>query len=90
MEAKMKPESEKEQKLTYDELNNACQQLFQQNQQLIKQLRETDMVNMFRRLDYLFKVVENRDSFSPQFVSSCVGEIQEAMTIKEEKEEEGK
>lgn len=83
---------QKQQRLTYEQLNDACQQLFQQNQQLLKQLKEQNMINMFKRLDYLFKVVEldgatHYDSdvrFDHDFVKSCIGEIQDAMTIKDE------
>lgn len=84
----------KQQKLTYEQLNDACNQLFQQNQYLVKQLKELDMANSFKRLDYLFKVLDsfsaankvNVVTFDPAFVESCIKEIQDAMTIKEEEE----
>jgi hypothetical protein len=85
-EKKQTSESKERRKLSYEELNNACQQLFQQNQQLMRQLRENDMANMLRRLDYLFKVVENQETFTHyngggNFVEDCVKEIKEAMTV---------
>lgn len=78
----------KPQKLTYEQLNEACSQLFQQNQQLANQVRELNMYNSFRRLDYLFRVhdsynnVSNADAvtFDPAFVKSCIDEIQSALT----------
>lgn len=83
------------QKLTYEQLNDACRQLFQQNQYLAKQLEERNMANGLKRLDCLFRVVEiysshsNGDSvmFDPAFVKSCIKEIQEAMTVETGKAE---
>lgn len=79
-------EEPKQQKYTYEELNNICIQLSQQNQELIMQLRQANQVNMFKRLDYLFKVVEIANSigtwhFNDDFIQKCIEEIQEAMTI---------
>lgn len=48
------------------------------------EIRRMDMSNMFRRLDYLFKVVEHRSAFSSDFVISCVGEIESCMAIPED------
>lgn len=74
-------------KLTYEQLNDACNQLFQQNQQLYRHLKEIDMANMFKRLDYLFKVVENANTFKDSdFLNSCMDEIKEALTIPEKQE----
>ena len=81
---------EKEQKLSYEQLNEVCSQLYQQNQNLIKQLQQANATNMFRRLDYLFKVLEFESVIKDSdFINSCVEEIKEAMIIPaEEKEEE--
>ena len=81
----MKPQSEK--KYSYEELNNIAGQLSQQNQQLYQQLQRANMANMFKRLDYLFKVVENGAMFSPEFVDKCIKEIEDSMTIEEETDE---
>ena len=48
---------------------------------------------MFKRLDYLFKVVDianskdSKYSFDDDFVLKAIDELQEALTIPEEKEE---
>ena len=96
------PSSEKgeqAQKYTYEQLNNICNQLYQQNQNLVKQLQQLNLVNMFKRLDYLFKVVEISNgsstySFNKDFVNDCIAEIEESMTPVPEEEnaqkEEGK
>lgn len=78
-EVKMEPK-EAQQKLTYEQLNDACSQLFQQNQQLARQLNDANMVNMFKRLDYLFKAVELSGTINdPEFINSCIDEIKEAL-----------
>lgn len=69
------------QKLTYEQLNNVCSQLFQQNQQLRKKLEETGSALSLKRLDYLFKVLENVNVFGDSdFINNCVDEIKEALT----------
>lgn len=78
---------ESQQKLTYDQLNDACNQLFQQNQYLVKQIRQLNDSNMFRRLDYLFKVVEFSEKFDAAFVKACSDEITEAVTPVSEEEQ---
>lgn len=75
------------QKLTYEQLNDVCNQLFQQNQELRKSLQEMNAVNIFKRLDYLFKVVELASTFKDSdFINSCMDEIKEALTIPDDKE----
>lgn len=80
-----KEEAQEPQKLTYEQLNSACMELYQQNQKLIKQVQQLNMQNAFTRLDYLFKVLENahviKDS---EFVGLCVDEIKEAMIVPKE------
>lgn len=69
-------------KLTYEQLNGACMQLYQQNQNLLKQLQQANMTNLFKRLDYLFQVLKYESVIKdPDFVSSCIEEIKEAMTV---------
>lgn len=77
-------------KLTYEQLNDACNQLWQQNRQLAKRNQELEQFAMNKRLDYLFKVVEFSKMFSSDFVVNCTSEIEEVMTpqpMPEEKEE---
>lgn len=83
--------AQKEQKLTYEQLNEACNQLFQQNQQLRKQVNELNSFNAFKRLDYLFKVVEHSSAFNDaEFTSYCIDEIKDAMIIKDAEDTETK
>ncbi len=80
----------KQQKLTYEQLNDACNQLWQQNKQLVARNRELETFAMNKRLDYLFKVLELSNQFSSDFVRNCSSEIEQAMTIPQDIEEHKK
>lgn len=73
-----------EKKLTYEQLNDACNQLWQQNKQLAVKNRELEQFAMNKRLDYLFQVLEFSKEFSSDFVGTCASEIEEALTIPQE------
>ena len=83
-------EENKKKELSYDELKNVAGQLSQQNQQLNMMLQQANMTNMFKRMDYLFKILELKDCFDTEFVITCSDEIKELMTPRVENEEEGK
>lgn len=72
-----------QQKMSYEELEQVAAQLSQQSQQLYARLQQADMTNMFKRLDYLFRVVENCQQFPAEFVTECVTEIMNIMTIQD-------
>lgn len=78
----------KKEKLTYEELSNACHQLREQNSVLFQHLQEANLTNAFRRLDYLFAVLDKSDFFPQDFVKKCVDEIVEMLTIPEKSEED--
>ena len=80
--AKMEtPEVKEQQKMSYAELETLANNLY-------NRLQQVEMSNMFKRLDYLFKVVENIHSFPEEFANECVAEIAEFMTIPKTKEAE--
>ena len=83
-------EENKKKELSYDELKNVAGQLSQQNQQLNMMLQQANMTNMFKRVDYLFKILEFKDCFDSEFVITCSDEIKEFMTPPVEPKEEGK
>lgn len=60
--------------LTIDELREIVI-----NQQ--KAMQKMGMQNMFARLDFLFKVIENSDKFEQSFVDKMTTEIVNLMTI---------
>lgn len=78
----------KNEKMSYEELENVAAQLSQQSQQLYARLQQAEMSNMFKRLDLLFKVVENAHAFNEAFVAKCVKEIEDIMTIPDESQED--
>lgn len=82
----MNPSKKEEKKLSYEQLNDACNQLLQQNRQLAVQNRELEQFAMNKRLDYLFKVIEFSKEFNSDFVGNCASEIEEALTITQEEQ----
>lgn len=80
----MEEKKEVREKMSYEQLENVAHQLSEQSRQLYTKLQETNMTNMFKRLDYLFKVVENNDAFESEFVKKCSNEIMDLLTIPEE------
>ena len=78
-------ENKKKAQLSYEELNNVARQLSEQNRQLQQMLQNTQ--NVFRRLDYLFRVVEVKDFIPDDFKEACAKEIIELMTIPDDESE---
>ena len=87
---KMQPatKDERPEKLSYKQLENVAHQLSEQTKQLYMKLQAANMSNMFKRLDYLFKVVENGHMFKQDFLEKCIAEIEEIMTVPEETDKE--
>ena len=83
-------ETERPEKMSYEQLENIAHQLSEQAKQLYMKLQAANMGNMFKRLDYLFKVVENGHMFKQDFLEKCIAEIEEIMTVPEETEEDDK
>lgn len=77
----MSEKIKEQEKLTYEQLEQAANTLLAQNNELKRTLVE--LSNAMRRLDYLFKVLEQAHFFSDDFVTKCVAEIEQLMTIPE-------
>lgn len=97
MEEKNETVAEQPKRFTYEQLEQIAGNLSNQVQQLSARLQEANMFNMFKRLDYCFKVLEvaptlSATMFSPDFVERCAKEIEDLMTppapIEEETKEE--
>lgn len=85
--SKANTEQPQEQKFSYEQLNNICSELYQQNQNLHRQLQQANMVNMFKRLDYLFMVLKYNNIFNDEeFVQACIDEIKDAIIVKPEED----
>lgn len=82
-------------KLSYEELENVChqlsaqaQQLNTQNQQLRAALNEANLTNLYKRLDYLFEVINRDNVYLPiSFKKKCANEIEELMATPEQTED---
>lgn len=72
-----------EQKLQYE--NNQLRGMLNNMRQ---QMEQMNMVNVFKRLDLLFKVIQYKDAFSSDFVVACTEEIEGRMTLAENNTEE--
>lgn len=80
-------ETEQPQKMSYEQLEQVAHQLSEQARQLYGQLQKSNLSNMFKRLDYLFKVVENGHMFKQDFLDKCIKEIEDIMTPENSEEE---
>lgn len=78
----------KKEKMSYEELENIAHQLSEQSRVLMQKLQEANMSNMFKRVDYLFKVLEFENMFSDNFIDKCAQEIQDMISIPEEEPNE--
>lgn len=77
-------EKQATQKLSYEDLERVAHQLSDQNRQLYSKVQELSDAAIFKRLDYLFKVVESKDVFLADFVNTCIKEIEDIITIPED------
>lgn len=73
---------------TYEEVVAENNQIKQQAEMMYRQIQQMNMQNIFKRLEFLFKVVENRGAFPEEFKNKCVFEIVNLLTIPENKDEE--
>lgn len=90
-----KTKSNESKKLTYEQLNQAAQQISQQaealykeNQQLKETLGRISIQNGYTELGFKFKVVEFSTMFPKDFVERTVTEIVDTMTVTNEEQEE--
>jgi hypothetical protein len=88
MKVAPKATKEKKQKLSYDELNNAALQLAEQNRKLYQEVQRLNTAGIIKRLEFLFDVLKYKDVFNVDFVNRTVAEIEEALTIKPQEENE--
>lgn len=75
-------------KKTYEQLEAENNQIKQQAEAMYRQIQQMNMQNVFKRLEFLFKIVENRDAFPEEFKNKCVMEIVNLITIPEEQKQE--
>ena len=78
----------KQETLSYDELNQVSQQLFQENKMLRTKVQELSVEAFYKRIEYMFKVVELASVFSKEFVERTIQEIETVMKAEEEQKAE--
>lgn len=90
-----KTKNNESKKLTYEQLNQAAQQISQQAEALYKenqQLRETlsriSIQNGYTELGFKFKVIENSTMFPKEFVKRTITDIVNTMTVTDEEPNE--
>ena len=88
MEENKNQEVEQPKELSYEALKNVAAQLQHQNEQMRNAIMKLDYTNTFKRLDYLFKVIEFSIQFPDDFITNCINEIVDMMTVKEEEKED--
>lgn len=88
-------EKKKQEKLSYEELENAAQQLsvqaealYKENMELRKALEQANMANAYTQLEFRFKVLQYAEHFSFDFVDSTVKAIEEIMSERKEEPKE--
>ena len=86
----VKKDQAQPEKMSYETLENVARQLSDQVVQLRAKVYEKTTEQAFKRLDYLFKILENKESFPKEFLESCIAELMTVMTLSEEDEEETK
>lgn len=74
-------------KYSYEELENICHQLSEQARTLYAQLQEANLSNIYTRLSFLFKVMENAAMFDTDFTDKCSNEIVKLMAVEEDDSE---
>lgn len=74
-------------KLSYEELEKVAINLQKQCQELYAQVQEMQVGMIFKRLDYLFKTLEYYSLLDTNFVKACAKEIQDILTVKDNKDE---
>ena len=82
-------EVKEKKELTYDELKNVAGQLQQQNKFLIEQLQKNEYADLHKRIEYLFKVLEHKNTFANTdngFVDEVVSELISILKIDKQPE----
>ena len=84
-------EVKEKKELTYDELKNVAGQLQQQNKFLIEQLQKNEYADLHKRIEYLFKVLEHKNTFrntDNNFVDEVISELISILKIEKQQEAE--
>jgi len=95
----MQKTAEKNEKLSYEQLEayanqtiQQAQQVFKENQMLKQALNKFQYENTLKEIELAIKCLEYRELFSKEFIENTVKKLEEVLTpiAEEEKEEEKK
>ena len=78
---------QKPQKYSYEQLAELCARLSSENKKMYAYISGVDRESYFKRLDYLFKIVENYAAFDEEIVSKAISEIKEMLFEKDKSQE---
>lgn len=78
----------KQEKLSYEQLTEIANNLHQRLIKAEQNVRDISLGNTFKRLEFLFKIIENYNMFPEEFVNKVLLEIQDLMTIEESPNQE--
>ena len=84
------PERRIDPRLIIDQQNNIIGQMNKKLQSAYQQINSMMMDNTFKRLDFLFKVLDHAINFEDSFVEKATKEITSIMTPPEEDEKDSK
>lgn len=73
-------------KVSYEELSNICNQLQTKCSQLMQQNLQLQQQHVLIRLEFLFKVLDKKENFDVNFVSTCIKEIVNLMSLNNKEE----
>lgn len=73
--------AEKNEKLSYEELEKFAQELSQRNSQMEEYIKNNHTQEAIARLNYLFKVLEFAKHFSKEYVSKAVADIERILVM---------
>lgn len=82
-------------KMSYEQLENIAHQmseqsrnLYNQNQQLAQKLKEAELTNFFKKLEWLWLVINSNSTYiSEEFKIKCGQDFMESLTPPEEPDE---
>ena len=84
-EQKTSETPKRNEKLSYQELENIARQLDEQARTMYQELQESKLENYFTQLNFLFKVLDHPDLFPKKFITEITDRIITEMAIKEDK-----
>ena len=87
-EQKTSETPKRNEKLSYQELENIARQLDEQARTMYQELQKSKLENYFTQLNFLFKVLDHPDLFPEKFVSKIVDRIVKEMKVDEEQTSE--